>query len=289
MIDASPAPFAHRAWFTTTRVVGPEMPVMTIGFRQVTHYLAYMVHGTAAVRWIHRGRERRFVPTAGTVRFSPADGARHTLIGTHASAHHQYTVFALRIPPSQFRHVAGSEGIESSDEFPQLLRYDDPVLRSCMATLAVPTLGTDRNEESLRDNAARRLILRILALGHRRLPDWHLDSGVFDRRTVADLVVYIDEHLRNPPSAADMGLLTSLTPSHFARKFRRSIGLSLHRFVNYRRIEASLRLLKDGEVPLASVALDLGFSSQSHFTRLFSELTGMTPAKYRSQYRRTVG
>ncbi|MBM4013222.1 MAG: helix-turn-helix transcriptional regulator [Planctomycetes bacterium] len=41
----------------------------------------------------------------------------------------------------------------------------------------------------------------------------------------------------------------------------------------------------DHRRPLASVALDLGFSSQSHFTRLFSSLTGMTPAKYRKQFR----
>lgn len=43
------------------------------------------------------------------------------------------------------------------------------------------------------------------------------------------------------------------------------------------------------DAPLASVALDLGFSSQSHFTRLFSSLTGMTPAKYRKQVRPVVG
>jgi len=41
--------------------------------------------------------------------------------------------------------------------------------------------------------------------------------------------------------------------------------------------------------PLARIALDLGFSSQSHFSRLFSDLTGMTPAKHRKQFRRTVG
>ena len=42
----------------------------------------------------------------------------------------------------------------------------------------------------------------------------------------------------------------------------------------------------DGNLRLA---LDLGFSSQSHFTNLFSSLTGMTPAKYRKQCGRTLG
>jgi AraC family transcriptional regulator len=47
--------------------------------------------------------------------------------------------------------------------------------------------------------------------------------------------------------------------------------------------------LKSDATTLTRVALDLGFSSQSHFTRLFSDLTGMTPAKYRKQFKRTVG
>lgn len=48
-------------------------------------------------------------------------------------------------------------------------------------------------------------------------------------------------------------------------------------------------VLRDQSRPLAELALDLGFSSQSHFTRLFSALTGMTPARYRKEVKRTVG
>ena len=80
-----------------------------------------------------------------------------------------------------------------------------------------------------------------------------------------------------------------LSPSHFAKKFRQSTGLSLHRFINRRRIRASLESLKSQSQPLAHTALDLGFSSQAHFTHQFSRLTGFTPAKYQKQFRPTVG
>jgi methylphosphotriester-DNA--protein-cysteine methyltransferase len=53
--------------------------------------------------------------------------------------------------------------------------------------------------------------------------------------------------------------------------------------------EAALLRLEDADVPLAHVAHELGFSSQSHFTRMFSGLTRMTPAKYRRLHQRTVG
>jgi AraC family transcriptional regulator len=44
-----------------------------------------------------------------------------------------------------------------------------------------------------------------------------------------------------------------------------------------------MALLETSSTPLSQIALDLGFSSQSHFTRLFSSLTGFTPASYRRQ------
>jgi AraC-like DNA-binding protein len=59
--------------------------------------------------------------------------------------------------------------------------------------------------------------------------------------------------------------------------------------VNRRRIRASLDRLKSQTPPLAQVSLDLGFSSQSHFTRIFSGVMGISPAKFRRQYRPTRG
>ncbi|MFM8493965.1 MAG: helix-turn-helix transcriptional regulator [Planctomycetia bacterium] len=106
---------------------------------------------------------------------------------------------------------------------------------------------------------------------------------------MVDLVEHIDSHLAVAPSLSDMGWRVGISPSHFARKFRHSTGLSLYRFINRRRILRSLDTLRDESQSLAGVSLDLGFSSQSHFTRLFSKLTGMTPAKYRKQVRRVVG
>jgi len=150
-------------------------------------------------------------------------------------------------------------------------------------------LRPDGDAEDLRkDEAARRLVLRLFELAGAGTPDWNDDASIFDRRTLLGLTAYLDEHLRIAPSLSDMSIRVGMSPSHFAKKFRHSTGLSMGRFVNRRRIWRSLETLKT-DSPLASVALDLGFSSQSHFTHVFSRLTGMTPAKYRKQFRRTVG
>jgi AraC-like DNA-binding protein len=66
------------------------------------------------------------------------------------------------------------------------------------------------------------------------------------------LVDCIDAHLKLPPTLSAMALVAALSPSHFAKNFRLSTGLSLQRFVNRRRILASLEMLKDQPQPLAT-------------------------------------
>jgi AraC family transcriptional regulator len=168
-----------------------------------------------------------------------------------------------------------------------MLGSQDAVMRDCMVRLAAtPTADHTAGDVGI-DEVARRLILRIVKLTGGGKPDWHDDASVFDRRTLLNLVAYVDQHLSIAPSLSDMAVLAGMSPSHFAKKFRNSTGLSLTRFINRRRILKSLDTLRT-DASLASVALDLGFSSQSHFTRIFSGLTGMTPAKYRKGVKRTV-
>ena len=165
---------------------------------------------------------------------------------------------------------------------------EDAELQWCMMRLAC-RLPEDENAAGVADEASRRLVLRLVQLSGGGTPDWRDDSSTFDRQTLDRLLEYIDAHLKIEPCLTDMAMRVGLSPSHFAKKFRLSTGLSLHRFVTRRRILASFESLKVESQPLAHVALDLGFSSQSHFTRLFSELTGMTPAKYRKQVKQPVG
>lgn len=136
------------------------------------------------------------------------------------------------------------------------------------------------------EEAARRLILRITELTGGGKPDWHGDESVFEAPALRHVIGFIDEQVRISPTVTDVAPLVGPSPSHFAKKSRQSTGLSLHRFVNRRRILRSLDMLNDRSLPLAHVALDLGFSSQSHFTHLFAKLTGMTPAMYRKRCRR---
>jgi AraC family transcriptional regulator len=275
------APFSQHAWVGFSEHVPAAEPLVVVHRLQVAHSVMFLQAGDVAYRWIHRGVDRRYRMTAGTVRFDPATRDRHTFIGQHNPAH---AFFTLLIPPVDIGPILESDEVDPLTSLSSLLVPDDSELRWCMARLSSRPAADGDHEE-----AARRLLLRLHRLGGGRGPEWRRDSSAFDRSTLLLLVDAIDAHLQHPPTLPGMAMLTALSPSHFARKFRLSTGLSLRRFINRRRISASIPLLQARSLPLAAIALDLGFSSQSHFTRLFSDLTGMTPAKYRKQFRRTVG
>jgi AraC family transcriptional regulator len=77
--------------------------------------------------------------------------------------------------------------------------------------------------------------------------------------------------------AAEVGL----SRSHFARGFRRSTGLSPHRYLTRQRIARARDLLRSTDEPLVEIALRCGFASQAHFNHSFRRATGVTPLAFR--------
>ncbi|MDE1147109.1 MAG: AraC family transcriptional regulator [Azospirillaceae bacterium] len=92
---------------------------------------------------------------------------------------------------------------------------------------------------------------------------------------------FIEANLGRPVGLAEIATQCGLSPSYFSRAFRNNTGRPPHRWLTERRIEqAKLALAADNE-ELSQIAGRLGFSDTSHFSRVFSSLTGLTPAVWR--------
>ena len=72
-----------------------------------------------------------------------------------------------------------------------------------------------------------------------------------------------------------------LSVSHFSRAFRRTIGVAPHNWLLMRRIEVAKEKLRNSRLPLAEVALACGFADQSHLTRVFTGMVGVSPSAWR--------
>ena len=77
-----------------------------------------------------------------------------------------------------------------------------------------------------------------------------------------------------------------LSVSHFSRAFRVSTGLPPHQWLLRQRVKTAKQLMNVRDLPLSEIAISAGFANQSHFTRVFSALVGVSPAAWRRDIRR---
>jgi AraC family transcriptional regulator len=82
----------------------------------------------------------------------------------------------------------------------------------------------------------------------------------------------------------ELAAITGLSQAHFGRAFKASTGVAPHRWLLEARITRAQRLLLDTDFSLAQVAIETGFSEQSHFTRVFRSVVGTPPGAWRRRW-----
>ena len=93
----------------------------------------------------------------------------------------------------------------------------------------------------------------------------------------------LSANLQGDVSTADLARACSLSVSHFARAFRQTTGLPPHQWLLRRRIDEAHTLLRDARISLAELARACGFADQSHFTKVYTRLRGISPGAWRRQ------
>ena len=68
-----------------------------------------------------------------------------------------------------------------------------------------------------------------------------------------------------------------MSPAHFARAFKETMGLGPHQYLLHLRLERARRMLDAEDAVLSNIAQRAGFADQAHFTRLFKREYGVTP------------
>ncbi len=95
------------------------------------------------------------------------------------------------------------------------------------------------------------------------------------------LVEFIEQHLAEDISLDALAKLVRLSPYHFLRSFKRSLGEPPHRYLTARRIERAKALLANPRASITEVAFQVGFSGTSAFSAAFRRITGQTATDYR--------
>jgi transcriptional regulator GlxA family with amidase domain len=92
----------------------------------------------------------------------------------------------------------------------------------------------------------------------------------------------IDRHFSEPLDVPALARVAVMSPAHFNREFRATFGEPPHRYLQRRRVERAMALLRDSTRSVTEVGVAVGFDSPGTFSRTFKAVVGQPPSAYRA-------
>lgn len=187
---------------------------------------------------------------------------------------------AVALEPKFLLGTAAELGNADGVQLRCVVGTDDPIVRELILGLREearnPSLRGSLYAESLATAIAAHLVHRYSsgAKPVRALP------GGLTKRQLRRVIEFVHDRLDEDISLAQLAGETGLSPFHFARLFKKSTGCTPHAYVTRCRVERARQLLLQSPASITHVALEVGFCDQSHLSRHFRRLLGLTPGDF---------
>jgi AraC family transcriptional regulator len=219
--------------------------------------------------------------------------------GFRHSAHAAGSAVAFAIGQAhevEWQRAAGCVSFNVSAPFVAQLARDARGARSAdRDDLAVRDLFLTRIAQALYDELARGEIpapsvvesltaVAVWRVLHAPAPEAE-SNGQLSERQMDRLEQYIEARLDTSPSVADLAELSDLSLYHFIRSFKRSFGMTPHRYIMMRRVERAKALLRDTDLSVLEASLEVGLTP-TQLARIFVAAVGVPPAEFRRAIRR---
>ena len=101
---------------------------------------------------------------------------------------------------------------------------------------------------------------------------------------VGEVKDYIFRHFHDSIQITDIAKHLNVNPDYLSHLFKKQENITIKRYILKEKIRRSRNLLQYSDYSIQEISFYLGFSSQSHFCKVFQEMTGETPGRYRKQY-----
>jgi AraC-like DNA-binding protein len=93
----------------------------------------------------------------------------------------------------------------------------------------------------------------------------------------------IDRAYASPLDITLLSQVANVSEAHFIRTFKTTFGETPHRYLQRRRVERAMFLLRESERSVTDVCFDVGFASLGTFSRMFRDIVKVTPSEYRAR------
>jgi len=187
----------------------------------------------------------------------------------------------ILLAPDFVRTVAVENRFSGDFEFREIYRDKDPLIEQIGFALLDEAESETPVGRLYTDSLIQTLTLHLLKNYSNAANVKENTNGGLSGYKLKRVQEFIDAHLEDDLSLAELAEAADLSQFHFARAFRKSTGQTPQQYLMQQRVERAKELLLKDDLPIVEISLRTGFKNQSHFTTLFRKFTNLTPKLWR--------
>jgi AraC family transcriptional regulator len=192
------------------------------------------------------------------------------------------TSLLLRLAPAHLRATADEMGLgPSTFDLAPAIHVRDPHIERIGWMMQAEDHDACPGGRLFADSLASALAVRLVTLQSRGRTTAPAPARALPAWRLRHVIEYIDAHLDQDLTLAELAAVAAFSPSHFKALFKQATGVPVHRFVLERRVERARLRLREGRKSNTEIALEAGFAHPSHMARSLRRLLGLTPAQLR--------
>ncbi|MEM7168629.1 MAG: AraC family transcriptional regulator [Pseudomonadota bacterium] len=193
-------------------------------------------------------------------------------------------VIVITLDPAKVEHFAQSElgMLLETQQLRSMPQFADPDLCAAGVILRDALEADDMSSAVMFEAMSRVFLVKLLQnYGTRRADEIELHAR-FTSQHYRRVLAYVQNRLEHTITVDQLAAEAGMSPSHFSRAFKETLGSTPMQYVMAYRIEQATKMMDDKRRPLGDIALTCGFSDQAHFTRSFKQIVGQTPRAFRA-------
>jgi AraC family transcriptional regulator len=233
--------------------------------------IAFQQCGSTRIQRVIEGSSEREWRPAGKITISPPSAESWNWDSMHRIA-------ILFIGQDVIDGVASEAGMDGHLRTPLLV--DDDLIRHTILEMLAECAVNPRISPLLMESAGHHVAAHLFARYSGALrQDKATGMAQWKLRRALD---YIEANIDRDIGLEELSKNIGMSPHYFCRTFRKSVGMPPYRYLITRRIERAKELLASTDKDVTGIALEVGFSSHSHFTTAFRRFVGYAPRTYRN-------
>ena len=185
-------------------------------------------------------------------------------------------ILRIAISDGLVRRIGEQIGLRTAHITPHL-QWRDTRVQHLAAALGAELEAEDTSDALYAESLCTALVVRLLNSSRDVVSGGANSARTLAPRVAARVIDYIEAHLHQRLTLAEVAAQAGLSVPHFNVLFRATLGVPVHRYVVQRRVERAKALLLEGRRSASQIALDVGFAHQSHMTQWMQRLLGVTP------------